>query len=409
MGKVAIVTGGTSGIGLETLLALEKAGVTAYALSRHPAEGVKNHVVCDVSDEASVRLAVGEVIRREKRVDILVNCAGFGISGAVEYTDPAEARRQIDVNLFGTDRVNRAVLPVMRAQGGGRIVCVSSVAAVAPIPVQAWYSVSKAGINALVMAMSNEVKSFGVSVCAVMPGDIKTGFTAARQKSSAGDEAYGGRIARSGVYPDIDFVAVVEAQRPPQMVWADDLEGVHVMGPLRYHDGALHVADLGPVGDDVPEAAALAREPVDDDARRFADEVQLADVLHVNLDVQGALEGCEPELVLELDHVAVLADVIAALAHPGCDRPVDGHVVRGLEDDAVFVVLFLELIDAPGGQLDALPSSSEIADDELLVQQLEDAFGGGLLTHLKGIAQLAAGYGDVIIHRTHERQLPQRE
>ena len=166
------------------------------ALSRHPAEGV-NHLVCDVSDEASVRLAVGEVIRREKRVDILVNCAGFGISGAVEYTDPAEARRLIDVNLFGTDRVNRAVLPVMRAQGRGRIVCVSSVAAVAPIPFQAWYSVSKAGINALTMAMANEVKSFGVSVCAVMPGDIKTGFTAARQKSSAGDEAYGGRISKS--------------------------------------------------------------------------------------------------------------------------------------------------------------------------------------------------------------------
>ena len=196
MDKVAIVTGGTSGIGLATLKALEKAGVKVYALSRHPAEGV-NHLVCDVSDEASVRLAVGEVIRREKRVDILVNCAGFGISGAVEYTDPAEARRQIDVNLFGTDRVNRAVLPVMRAQGRGRIVCVSSVAAVAPIPFQAWYSVSKAGINALTMAMANEVKSFGVSVCAVMPGDIKTGFTAARQKSSAGDEAYGGRIARS--------------------------------------------------------------------------------------------------------------------------------------------------------------------------------------------------------------------
>ncbi|MBQ8954903.1 MAG: SDR family NAD(P)-dependent oxidoreductase [Clostridia bacterium] len=196
MEKVAIVTGGSSGIGLETVRALEKSGVKVYALSRHPAEGV-NHIVCDVSDEASVRLAVGEVVRREKRVDILVNCAGMGISGAVEYTDPAESRRQLDVNLFGTDRMNRAVLPVMRAQGGGRIVCVSSVAAMAPIPFQAWYSVSKAGINALVMAMSNEVKQLGVSMCAVMPGDVKTGFTAARRRSAAGEATYGGRIARS--------------------------------------------------------------------------------------------------------------------------------------------------------------------------------------------------------------------
>jgi len=196
MQKVAVVTGGTGGIGLETVRALEKAGVKVYALSRHPAGDVA-HIVCDVSDEASVRLAVGEVVRREGRIDILVSCAGCGISGAVEYTDPAEARRQIDVNLFGTDRMIRAVLPVMRMKGGGRIVCVSSVAAVAPIPFQAWYSVSKAGVNALAMALRNEVRPYGVSVCAVMPGDIRTGFTAARSKSEAGDEVYGGRIARS--------------------------------------------------------------------------------------------------------------------------------------------------------------------------------------------------------------------
>ena len=196
MQKVAIVTGGTSGIGLETVRALEKAGLRVFALSRHAVEGVE-HIVCDVSDEASVRVAVSEVIRRASRIDILVSCAGCGISGAVEYTEPADAKRQIDVNLFGTDRVIRAVLPIMRMQKGGRIVCISSVAAVAPIPFQAWYSVSKAGLNALTMALRNELQPLGVSVCAVMPGDIKTGFTAARSKSSAGDEVYGGRITRS--------------------------------------------------------------------------------------------------------------------------------------------------------------------------------------------------------------------
>ena len=90
-----------------------------------------------------------------------------------------------------------AALPLMRAQGGGRIVNVSSVAAPLAIPFQAWYSVSKAAVNAYTLALFNEVKQFGVSVCAVMPGDICTGFTKARQKSHAGDDVYKGRIARS--------------------------------------------------------------------------------------------------------------------------------------------------------------------------------------------------------------------
>ena len=91
----------------------------------------------------------------------------------------------------------KAALPLMRAQGGGRIVNISSVAAPLAIPFQAWYSVSKAAVNAYTLALFNEVKQFGISVCAVMPGDIRTGFTSAREKSHAGDDVYKGRIARS--------------------------------------------------------------------------------------------------------------------------------------------------------------------------------------------------------------------
>ena len=170
MQKVAIVTGGTSGIGLETVRALTKAGVKTYALSRHAVAGVE-HIVCDVSDEASVRLAVSEALRRAGRIDILVNCAGYGISGAVEYTEPGDARRQLDVNLFGTDRVIRAALSVMRLQKSGRIVCVSSLAAVAPIPFQAWYSVSKAGLNAYVMALRNELREEAKAMAAMYAED----------------------------------------------------------------------------------------------------------------------------------------------------------------------------------------------------------------------------------------------
>ena len=198
MGKVAIVTGGSSGIGRACALALAEAGCVVYEFSRRDAsEPGICHLTCDITDEKQVRAAVARVVEEQGRLDILVNNAGFGISGAIEMTDPAASHRQLEVNLFGMDRVTRAVLPYMRSRGAGRIVCTSSVAGIVPIPFQAWYSVSKAGINAYVLALANEVRPFGISVCAVMPGDIRTGFTDARAKSEAGDEVYGGRIARS--------------------------------------------------------------------------------------------------------------------------------------------------------------------------------------------------------------------
>lgn len=198
MKPVAIVTGGTSGIGLATANALRDSGATVYVLSRKKAvlPGI-THMVCDVSDEAAARDTVKEILSREGRIDILINNAGFGISGAAEFTENADAKKLMDVNLFGAVNMTKAVLAPMRAQRSGRIVNISSVAAPLPIPFQAWYSVSKAAISAYTVAVFNEVKQFGVSVCAIMPGDIHTGFTAAREKSAAGDDVYAGRIARS--------------------------------------------------------------------------------------------------------------------------------------------------------------------------------------------------------------------
>lgn len=198
MNKVIIITGGTSGIGLETAKCLLAHGCTVYEFSRRK-DGIPgmHHMCADVSDEIQVRNAVEEVFRREGRIDVLINNAGFGISGAFEFTDSADARRLMDVNLFGMNNTIRAVLPHMRRAGRGRIVNLSSVAAPLPIPFQAWYSISKAAVNALTMALSNEVRKYGISVCCVMPGDIKTGFTAARKKSIIGDDQYEGRIERS--------------------------------------------------------------------------------------------------------------------------------------------------------------------------------------------------------------------
>ena len=196
--KIVILTGGTSGIGLETAKCLSSAGCTVYEFSRRDAvlPGIR-HMRVDVADTARVKEAVERVFAAEGRIDVLINNAGHGISGAFEFTEEADARKLMDVNLFGMNNTIRAVLPHMRAAGCGRIVNLSSVAGPLPIPFQAWYSISKAAVNALTMALANEVKPYGISVCSVMPGDIRTGFTAARQKSIAGDDIYGGRIARS--------------------------------------------------------------------------------------------------------------------------------------------------------------------------------------------------------------------
>lgn len=198
MNKIAIVTGGSGGIGRCTAAALRDRGCRVYEFSRRdiPADEII-HISADITDEAQVKAAVAEVFEREGRIDILVNNAGFGISGAAETTKTADAHAQLELNLFGMDNATKAVLPIMRAQHSGRIVCMSSIAGILPIPFQLWYSVSKAAINAYVLALQNEVRPYGISVCAIMPGDIASGFTDARQKSEAGDDAYSGRIARS--------------------------------------------------------------------------------------------------------------------------------------------------------------------------------------------------------------------
>ncbi len=196
--RTALVTGGSSGIGLQAALALEKAGCRVYTLSRREtsAEGLC-HISADVTDEAAVAQAVGRILRETGRIDILVNCAGFGISGAIEFTELKDAKKQFDVNFFGMTVVTKAVLAHMRERGSGRIVNVSSVAAPANVPFQAYYSASKAAVNSYTCALANELRPCGVTVCAVQPGDIHTAFTDVREKSFAGDEAYGGRIARS--------------------------------------------------------------------------------------------------------------------------------------------------------------------------------------------------------------------
>lgn len=180
--KVVLVTGASSGIGRATAghLAQEGYRVFAAARSRSRLEEMRSAliepVVLDVASEASVDAAVGEVMKRAGRIDALVNNAGYGQYGPVEDVPDEVARRQFEVNVFGLARMTRKVLPIMRAQGSGRIVNVSSVAGKLSTPFAGWYAASKHAVEALSDALRLEAKPFGVGVVLIEPGAIKTGF-----------------------------------------------------------------------------------------------------------------------------------------------------------------------------------------------------------------------------------------
>ncbi len=197
MAKTAIVTGGSSGIGREIAALLSKCGYDVFEFSRRniPLDNVV-HIYADITDSKTVKDAVTQVIQKSGRIDLLINNAGSGISGAVEFTDDESVLYTVNTLFLGTDRVTRACLPYIR-ESKGRIVNISSAAAVLPIPFQTYYSAMKAGINAYTMALANEVSRFGVTVCALMPGDTGTGFTKARKCIEEGDVIYGGAIRRS--------------------------------------------------------------------------------------------------------------------------------------------------------------------------------------------------------------------
>lgn len=188
-----MITGASRGIGCAAASALADDGWNVIALSRTPCpdERVRS-IPCDITCGDQVRGAFSQI----GRVDLLINNAGFGISGAVEFTRPEELRAQFDLNVFAQVGVIQAALPRLK-ESRGRILCITSAAAVFPIPFQSFYSATKASMESVSRALGNELRPFGVQVCAVRLGDVKTGFTAARRKSGEGDDVYGGAIARS--------------------------------------------------------------------------------------------------------------------------------------------------------------------------------------------------------------------
>jgi NAD(P)-dependent dehydrogenase (short-subunit alcohol dehydrogenase family) len=174
--KVVLVTGCSSGIGRATALTLAARGDRVYATMRTPGDLAGAEVLqLDVTDRASVRVAVETVLDSAGRIDAVVNNAGVGAFVPFEHSSDDDWLVMFDTNLFGPVRVARAALPAMRAQGDGVIVNISSVAGRVPaIPMQSAYSASKHGLCVLTDALNAECREFGVRAVCIEPGFTAT-------------------------------------------------------------------------------------------------------------------------------------------------------------------------------------------------------------------------------------------
>jgi NAD(P)-dependent dehydrogenase (short-subunit alcohol dehydrogenase family) len=179
---VALVTGASSGIGEATARRLAQAGYKVYGTSRRAAPAGQRPyemLALDVTSDESVAAAVGELIRREGRIDLLVNNAGFGVApSAAQENSMDQARAIFDTNFFGILRMTRAVVPHMRAQGGGRILNMSSVVGFLPMPYGALYAATKHAVEGYSESLDHELRTRGIRVSIIEPAYTKTPFEA---------------------------------------------------------------------------------------------------------------------------------------------------------------------------------------------------------------------------------------
>ncbi|WP_190813933.1 oxidoreductase [Saccharopolyspora pogona] len=191
---VALVTGASSGIGKASALALVEAGFDVAGTSRDTSRAAPLDDVTffdlDVASDASVTAAVRQVVDRFGRIDVLVNNAGIGLTGAAEENSVAQAQGVFDINVFGVMRMTKAVLPHMRSRGEGRIINLSSIFGLIPAPYLAAYAASKHAVEGYSESLDHEVREHGVRVLLVEPGGTNTGFEANSTRPDTPLQAY---------------------------------------------------------------------------------------------------------------------------------------------------------------------------------------------------------------------------
>jgi len=253
-GRVALVVGASSGMGKACAEYLREQGYYVYGTSRRASfpvdssyrqeQGFLTMIPLDVTDDCSIKKAVDFVIAQEGQINVLLNCAGYGLSGAVEDISREEGHRIFDTNMIGMMMVCKQVLPHMRSQRQGLIVNIGSVAGLFALPFQSMYSATKYAVEAMTEALRMEVRPFGIKVSLIDPGDVSTGFTKARQVAQAAltnpvyrerhDKAVNTMIKSelNGPGPEIvvrAFARILQSKNPP----------VRVITSLDYRAAAL--------------------------------------------------------------------------------------------------------------------------------------------------------------------------
>ncbi|HTG67161.1 MAG TPA: SDR family oxidoreductase [Flavobacterium sp.] len=202
MSKVVLITGGSSGIGKSIGEFLHHKGFIVYGTSRNP-DAVVNSVfplvALDVRNVESIQAAVAKIIATTGRLDVVINNAGVGITGPLEEIPIAEIKNNFETNFFGPIEVMKAVLPQMREQKSGLIINVTSIAGYMGLPYRSVYSASKGALELITEALNMEVKSFGIHITNVAPGDFATNIASGRFhapliKGSAYEIPYGNTL-----------------------------------------------------------------------------------------------------------------------------------------------------------------------------------------------------------------------
>ena len=222
MNKVVFITGASSGIGKSIGEFLHSKGFTVFGTSRNPeriTDSVFPLVALDVRNKESIQNAIATVIQKAGRIDVVINNAGVGITGPIEEIPTEEILNNFETNLFGPIEVIKAVLPQMRLQQSGLIINITSIAGYMGLPYRGIYSASKGALEIVTEAISMEVKSFGINITNVAPGDFATNIAARRYhapviKGSAYEIPYGNILKQmdehvdSGSNPDEMAIAI---------------------------------------------------------------------------------------------------------------------------------------------------------------------------------------------------------
>ena len=189
--KIVLITGASSGIGQAIARYLSSKNYTVYGTSRKapfpPMQKTSDSfflIQMDVNDTTSVTKAITYILEKEKRIDVVINNAGWGISGAIEETTIEKTKQLFETNYFGTQRVIQTVLPTMRSQKQGTIINISSIGGVLGLPFQGLYSATKFAVEGMTEALRMELNPFNIHVALVEPGDFKTGFTKQRESAT---------------------------------------------------------------------------------------------------------------------------------------------------------------------------------------------------------------------------------